>query len=242
MVQQVQQTCSTCHGEGIHVKPGDRCKACNGQRILTKPKKLEVAIEAGMQSGETVIFRGESHQEPEIPAGDVIITLVEKPHPKFIRKGSDLYTTQKINLVEAVGGFSIPLELPDKRKIRISSGDKMVSSGDIKVIKGEGFPHRGYSGRGDLFVKFDVQPVKSSVLDEKTIRLLEAQLGQARRQDFSPVDKEAKLVDAPIGSFDFEQERQQQQQQRQHQQQQQQQQQSRRGKKGGGNEVECAQM
>jgi len=220
MIQQIQQACSVCHGEGVSIKAVDRCKACNGQRILNVPKQLEIKIEPGMQSGEQIIFQGEAHQEPGAVPGDISITVTEKPHPKYIRKGSDLYTTNTINLVEALGGFSFPMESLDKRKIRVASdpGGKIVPHGDVRMIKGEGMPRfKNPTQKGDLYVKLNVEIPKGTFLDDQVIKNVETHLGQKRHYDKTQVEKEVQLVEPSSGSkanFDFEPDKKQQQQQK----------------------------
>lgn len=47
MVQQIQTMCSECHGEGERINPKDRCKQCNGSKVVREKKILEVHIKKG---------------------------------------------------------------------------------------------------------------------------------------------------------------------------------------------------
>jgi len=117
--------------------------------------------------------------------------------------------TQTINLTEALGGFAIPIETLDKRRLRISLDPKstIIATGDVKLIKGEGMPMQSSPNqKGNLFVKFNVVSPKVPLLDENTVKTLETKLGQQRRLDASKVDKEVNLLD-PSGAsanFDFD--------------------------------------
>ena len=38
MIQQMQQTCNDCNGEGETINPKDRCKECNGKKVVNERK------------------------------------------------------------------------------------------------------------------------------------------------------------------------------------------------------------
>ncbi len=40
----------------------DRCKTCNGRKVVRDRKLLEVHIDKGMKDGQKITFRGESNQ------------------------------------------------------------------------------------------------------------------------------------------------------------------------------------
>jgi len=206
MIQQYQQECSQCHGEGIFIPKKDRCPSCDGRMIVTQAKRIDVVVKPGMSSGEQIVLRREAHQAPGATTGDVIITVEEIPHSTFIRKGNDLYMTQNINLAEAMGGFSFIVETLDKRQLRIATEPKgnMISSGDVKVIKGEGMPYiSNPSHKGNLYVKFNVTFPSIPILDEQAIKMLEGHLGQKRRAISAPGDKLATLSNTD-SKYDFD--------------------------------------
>ena len=90
MVQQVQRHCSACDGSGQAIKDKDRCKTCNGKKVVPERKVLEVHIDKGMEDGQRITFNGESDQQPGLPPGDIVIVIDEKEHPVFKRRGADL--------------------------------------------------------------------------------------------------------------------------------------------------------
>ena len=93
MVQQVQSTCKDCRGEGTCLK--SRCHGCHGKKILPDKKVIDVHIEKGMKTGQTMVFKGAADESPGLEAGDLIIKICEKEHDVFTRKGN-------IPLVEGV--------------------------------------------------------------------------------------------------------------------------------------------
>jgi len=159
MLQQIQQVCSDCRGEGEIIKEKDRCKGCSGKKIVQERKVLEVHIDPGMKDGQQIKFTGEGDQAPDVIPGDVIIVLEEKEHPKFKRKGDDLYTDVKIPLVTALTGGEVAIEHLDNRFILIKlHAGEVISPGELKVIQEEGMPqYRGSSSYGNLILKFEIE-------------------------------------------------------------------------------------
>uniref|UniRef100_A0A8C0LR55 DnaJ homolog subfamily A member 1 n=1 Tax=Canis lupus dingo TaxID=286419 RepID=A0A8C0LR55_CANLU len=77
MVQQIQSVCMD-QGHGERISPKDRCKSCNGRKIVREKKILEVHIDKGMKDGQKITFHGEGDQEPGLEPGDIIIVLSER--------------------------------------------------------------------------------------------------------------------------------------------------------------------
>lgn len=47
MVQQIQSQCSACSGKGERINAKDRCKTCQGNKVVRTRKILEINIEKG---------------------------------------------------------------------------------------------------------------------------------------------------------------------------------------------------
>merc|ERR1712059_53045 len=106
MVQQIQQPCKKCDRRGEVIPDADRCRKCNGNKVVKDKKILECEVQPGMKDGQKIVFSGEGDQAPNIEPGDVVIVLDEQEHSTFKRKGIDLHLTMKIDLVDALCGFS----------------------------------------------------------------------------------------------------------------------------------------
>ncbi|RKP11599.1 DnaJ domain-containing protein, partial [Piptocephalis cylindrospora] len=72
MIQQVQQTCPDCRGEGEIINQKDRCKDCLGKKVISERKVLEVHVDKGMKGGQRITFTGEADQAPGTLPGDVV--------------------------------------------------------------------------------------------------------------------------------------------------------------------------
>jgi DnaJ family protein A protein 2 len=171
MIQQLQQVCPECQGQGEVINEKDRCKKCVGKKTIPESKVLEVNIDKGMQFGERIILRGEGEQEPGSEPGDVIIILREKEREStWQRNGDDLLYTQRLTLVEALTGYEFHITHLDGRVLVVKNMDKdIVKPGDVRVIEHEGMPVKGTGGlrKGDLYVRFDIIfPTAEELADE----------------------------------------------------------------------------
>lgn len=159
MLQQIQSVCPECRGQGERINPKDRCKQCQGKKVVRDRKILEVHVDKGMTDGQKIIFNGEGDQEPELEAGDIIIVLDEREHPIFKRSGNDLILRMEIQLVEALCGFQKVIRTLDDRDLVITAlPGEIVKHGDVKCILNEGMPqYKNPFEKGRLIVQFWVQ-------------------------------------------------------------------------------------
>lgn len=176
-VQQIQTICSSCQGMGEKVAAKDRCKKCDGNKVIKNSKVLEVHIEKGQVDGQKICFYGEADQEPGVEPGDIVVVLEQKEHDVYKRVNTfNLMITQKITLTEALCGFKKCITTLDNRSLILTvfPGD-VVKNGDIKYINGEGMPtHRNPFEKGKLIVQFSVE--FPSKIDSSVVSRLEALL------------------------------------------------------------------
>lgn len=176
MIQRFQTVCPDCNGEGEIIRDKDRCKQCNGKKTVIERKVLHVHVDKGVQSGTKIDFRGEGDQMPGVQPGDVQFEIEQKPHPRFQRKGDDLFYRCSIDLLTALAGGAIYIEHLDDRwlTVDIVPGEVIApgkprnsshipkrsatnsSTGEIKVIRGQGMPSYRHHDFGNLYIQFDV--------------------------------------------------------------------------------------
>lgn len=159
MYQQIQSVCSDCRGEGEIINQRDRCKSCQGKKVIRDRKILEVHIDKGMTDGQKIVFSGEGDQEPDLEPGDIIIVLDEKEHSVFKRTGNDLVMRMDIQLVEALCGFQKVIQTLDDRDLVITAlPGEVIKHGDVKCILNEGMPqYKNPFEKGRLILQFLVQ-------------------------------------------------------------------------------------
>ena len=178
-VQQIKKTffgsfttyviCPECKGEGkIPEKP---CNVCHGEGRITGKEKIDVFIPAGIDSNQIIKIKGkgEAGRRSE-RAGDLYIRVSVKPHPVFGRKGDDLFLEIPISFSSACLGDEIEIATLGEKKIslKIPQG---IKSGKVLRISGKGIPHFSGLGRGNLYLKLNIETPKK--LTKKQKELLE---------------------------------------------------------------------
>lgn len=176
MIQQMQHVCNDCRGSGETINDKDKCGQCKGNKVVQDKKVLEVHVEKGMQHGQKIVFQGEADEAPDTITGDIVFVLQLKEHPKFKRKGDDLYVEHTLTLTEALCGFHFPLTHLDSRQLLIkSSPGEIVKPGQYKAINDEGMPHyqRPFM-KGRLYIHFNVDFPESGSLSPEQCKALES--------------------------------------------------------------------
>ncbi|VAI22913.1 unnamed protein product [Triticum turgidum subsp. durum] len=168
MIQQMQQPCNECRGSGETISDKDRCGQCKGEKVVHEKKVLEVVVEKGMQHGQKITFPGEADEAPDTVTGDIIFVLQQKEHPKFKRKGDDLFYEHTLTLTEALCGFQYVLAHLDGRQLLIKSNPgEVVKPDSFKAINDEGMPmYQRPFMKGKLYIHFTVDFPDSLNLDQ----------------------------------------------------------------------------
>ena len=158
MYSQSTKPCDECHGQGEVINEKDKCKTCEGKKVVKEKKIIEVQIDKGAPNGEKYVFHGEADEYPGIEPGDVVIQVQEEAHSEFKRRGADLLIEKEISLLEALTGVDFVLTHLDGRKIRIKNKPgEVIKSDDIKTVENHGMPyHKSPYKFGNLFVVFKV--------------------------------------------------------------------------------------
>jgi DnaJ family protein A protein 2 len=175
MFQQMRVECKDCKGKGVKVVEANKCGNCKGNKVVQESKILNVEIDKGVHENKKIVFSGESNQEPGLETGDIIFVVQVTPHELFKRSGNDLIMEKKIELVDALIGYSYKFDHLDGRAVivEVKSG-QIIKPGDIREVAGLGMPmySRTYE-MGSLFIKFDVNfPTKLS--NDQTVSLRKA--------------------------------------------------------------------
>jgi DnaJ family protein A protein 2 len=170
MIQQMQQRCPACRGEGRIISEANRCKTCKGNKTVKEVKTLEVFVEKGMRNKEKVTFTGEADQAPGTTPGDVVIILDQQKHPMYRREGDHLFYKKTISLLEALVGFKFVVDTLDKdgrQLLVMPEPGQVVKPGSTMAIRDEGMPaRRNHTIRGTLYIEFDVQFPSPDEMDD----------------------------------------------------------------------------
>ena len=162
------RTCEACNGTGKIIS--DPCTHCKGRGRVNKSNRISVTIPAGINNGQTLTMRGEGEAGIRGGAnGDLYIGINVRPHKLFSRKGYDLYLDINIPMTTAALGGEIQVPtLKGSVKYNVPQG---TQPGTTFRLKEQGVQKLNAAGKGDLFVRVNVQIPKR--LNEEQRELLE---------------------------------------------------------------------
>mmetsp|Transcript_88176 Transcript_88176/g.285409 ORF Transcript_88176/g.285409 Transcript_88176/m.285409 type:complete len:411 (+) Transcript_88176:3-1235(+) len=151
MIQHMQQPCPACGGAGSSAK------------TRTTREVLDVFVEKGSPDGHKIVFHGKADERPGCQPGDVVVVVRQQEHPRFLRKGADLYLESEVGLGEALTGFRLVVPHLDGRKLVVKSQPGEVLQPQqggvaIKAVAGAGMPiHQDPFNFGNLFLVLSIR-------------------------------------------------------------------------------------
>ena len=175
-VMQSSSPCSKCRGTGkiIH----QPCKTCRGMGSIRRQHKVEVNVPAGIDDGQTISKPGGGNAGVNGgPAGDLLVSVIVRPHARFERDGTSVLLEQEISYAQATLGAEVEVPTLDgKVKLTIPEG---TQPGAVFRLRGKGIPYLRGSGRGDQFVSVTVKVPKNLTGSQKELlRQFAASMGE----------------------------------------------------------------
>jgi curved DNA-binding protein len=120
-------------------------------------RNVEVRIPAGVTEGSRVRVPGEGERRTGSGAsGDLYLRVRLRPHPRFERKGRDLYTKVRVPVTTAVlgGEVDVPTLAGKTLRLRIPTG---TQNGQTFRLRTHGLPATGKDAQGgDLYATVDI--------------------------------------------------------------------------------------
>lgn len=150
---QGQDVCPACKGAGQ--LQNAVCATCQGAGSIIHAKQLEVKLPAGMRTGSRIRMAGQGEAgQGGGPSGDLYIVVTVRTHPHFERQGDDLHTTISVPFTTAVLGGTVTVPtLKGRLELKIPPE---TQNERVFKLTGQGLPHLGKTGRGDLMAKVSV--------------------------------------------------------------------------------------
>tara|TARA_Y100000758_G_scaffold197665_1_gene141030 strand:+ start:588 stop:1526 length:939 start_codon:yes stop_codon:yes gene_type:complete len=167
--------CVSCSGQGYITN--SICQTCRGTGQIERPKRLEVKIPSGVETGSRIRVRGEgSPGRGNGPAGDLFLNITVKPHKTFERIGNNLMTEVSIPFLDAILGGELEAPTIDGR-VRVTIPELTQNDQRIR-LRGKGMPLlNSETENGDLFVKIKITLPEELKADERHL------LEQLRQQN-----------------------------------------------------------
>ena len=164
-------TCNHCNGSGQIIK--NPCTKCKGKGMIKRARNVDVDIPAGIDSGETVRYRGLGNVGYKGgPSGDLLVTVQIKRHDVFTRRGNDVYCTVPITFVQATLGAEVEIPILDEdKKYTLGKMFHKIPEGtqpDTEFrLRGKGIPSVRSGIRGDMILKVNVEVPKNLNKEQK---------------------------------------------------------------------------
>ena len=184
-------TCTKCGGSGkiIH----QPCAECHGNGRVHKRRTVKVSIPAGIDNGQTISLRGQGHAGKNGgPNGDLLITVMVKPHDLFRRDGTSVFCEAPITFTQAVLGAELEIPTIDgKVKYTIPEG---TQTGTVFRLRGKGIPVLNGRGRGDQYVTVTIETPRNLNKEQKdALRKFGETLGEGNYEQQKSFFKKFKL-------------------------------------------------
>jgi len=158
MYSQSSGPCDKCGGKGEIIDEKNKCKTCNGKKVVKEKKIIDVEIDKGTPDKYEYKFHGEADEAPGMEPGDVVIVCQQQPSKKYQRKGADLLMEKTITLAEALTGVDFVFRHLDGTQLRVQNEPgEVIKPDDLKTLIGKGLPfHKRSYEFGNLYIKFNV--------------------------------------------------------------------------------------
>jgi curved DNA-binding protein len=119
-------------------------------------RNVEVRIPAGVTEGSRVRVSGEGERGSGTGgSGDLYLRVRMRPHPRFDRKGRDLYTKVRVPVTTAVLGGEVDVPTLSGKSLRLKI-PPTTQSNQVFRLRGHGLP-AGKSGEGgDLYATVEI--------------------------------------------------------------------------------------
>src|SRR5947209_7799819 len=122
----------------------------------SESRRLEVKVPAVVDNGSRVRIAGEGRPGYDGQRSDLYLVISVRPHPRYDRKGDDLYTDVDVPLSTPILGGEVEVQALDRKvALRLPAG---TQNGQTFCLAGLGMPKLGQPDkRGDLFARVRVR-------------------------------------------------------------------------------------
>ncbi|MBE7184874.1 MAG: J domain-containing protein [Methylobacterium mesophilicum] len=131
----------------LDISVEDVATAARVNALFPNGKQLAVKLPAFVEDGQTIRLKGQGEEGPG-GAGDALVQLRIRPHPRFRLEGRDVHVDVPVPLKDAVLGGKVSVETPTGRLA--VSVPAWSNSDKVLRLKGKGLPVRT-GGHADLY-------------------------------------------------------------------------------------------
>lgn len=163
---QTTTACPSCRGTGQMISA--ICPNCKGSGHEVGEETIEIQIPAGVEEGMQLSMRGKGNAGSHGgPAGDLLISIEQKPHEHFSRDGLNIYYDLYLNLADAALGCQVEVPtLQGAAKIKIPPG---TQSGKMFRLKEMGLPSVHSYDKGDQLIHVNLWTPKNLSAEDRAL-------------------------------------------------------------------------
>lgn len=131
-------------------------------------RRLEVKIPPGVDTGSRVRIAGEGRAGFDGQRGDLYLVITVRSHPRFERKGDDLYTDVEVPVSTPVLGGEVEVQAINRKvALKLPPG---TQNGQHFRLAGLGMPRLGQPDkRGDLYARVRVVLPKQATEQQRKL-------------------------------------------------------------------------
>jgi len=183
----MSRTCPNCGGRGRVVE--HPCAGCKGEGRESNQRTLTVRIPAGVDDGNRLRIRGEGDGGLfGGGTGDLFVQIEVQEHPFFIRENDHVICEVPIRMEVAAAGGTVEVPtLEGPTELKIPGG---TQPGQVFNLKGKGVPRLQGSGRGDQYVRINVEV--PSKITKRQKQLLEEFTSESKPSAYKSVSRFSK--------------------------------------------------
>ncbi len=183
----MSRTCPNCGGRGRVVE--HPCANCKGDGRERKQRTLTVRIPPGVNDGNRLRIRGEGDGGLSGGgSGDLFVKIEVQEHPFFWRENDDIICEVPIRMEVAAAGGTVEVPtLEGPTELKIPGG---TQPSQVFNLKGKGVPRLHGSGRGDQYVRINVEV--PSKITKKQKQLLEEFTSESKPSAYKAVSRFSK--------------------------------------------------
>lgn len=136
-----------------------------------KRETVVINVPPGIETGQTIQYRGlGDHSFPDMPRGNLNVTVIVSPDPKFSRRGDDICTIVEIDAIEAMIGCVKEVETIDNKRLQIKIRPGIEHGGEYSAT-GMGFqnPRMRRTGNFIIVVAVKVPVISDDKLKQKLL-------------------------------------------------------------------------
>jgi molecular chaperone DnaJ len=183
----MSRPCPNCGGRGKVVEYP--CTNCRGEGRERKQRTLTVRIPQGVDDGNRLRIRGEGDGGLSGGgSGDLFVQIEVQEHPFFMRENDDIICDVPIRMEVAAAGGTVEVPtLEGPMELKIPGG---TQPGQVFNFKGKGVPRLQGSGRGDQYVRVNIEV--PSKITKKQKQLLEEFTSESKPSAYKAVSRFSK--------------------------------------------------